>query len=228
MFEGLARILLNTFRSTIHTEEITMRNLLRFIAAMAITGWVGSSQAGIITYDNRADWQAALSSSIVVDSFSNAIAEANTITFDSGVVSALVGGNPCCGDNSVSGGHLNMAVDGDGSVGALFNDWLFPHSIYAFGFDVVGVGAITGVQVTIDDGSGASSYSLNAVAGGTNGFVGFVSDSGTFDEIRFSSVSNSNLDIYDVDNLAFTPAPATLALFGLGLVGLGFSRRKRV
>lgn len=55
------------------------------------------------------------------------------------------------------------------------------------------------------------------------GFTGIV-----FDEIKYTiSAQNSN---FNLDNLQFStavPEPSILALFGLGLLGLGFARRRK-
>jgi hypothetical protein len=65
------------------------------------------------------------------------------------------------------------------------------------------------------------------------GFAGFIASSGDYiTSLYLSQTSNSNY--VAVDNLSFStkvssaPEPTTLALFGLGLVGLGLSRRQKL
>lgn len=197
------------------------------MAVMALAGWAGAAQALIMTYDNLADWTTATGGAAVVsDPFDNDIAQGGVITFDSGVVSSVFG--VFFNDNSVSSGEFKMAVAGDGVAATPFNDWLFPDPIFAFGFDFTRVrdGA---ASVLIDDGSGPVNFELYSVGGGSPGFAGFVSDSGSFSSIRFFD-QELGTDAYGLDNLVFAesvPAPATLALFGLGMAGLGWSKRKK-
>jgi len=204
-----------------------LETITRFIAIMALAGWAGAAQALIMTYNNLADWTNAIGGAAVVsDPFNNDIAQAGSITFDSGVVSSVLG--IFFDDNSVYGGKFNMAVAGDGVFATPFNDWLFPNPIFAFGFNFTDVRA-GAASVLIDDGSGPVNFALYSVGGGSPGFAGFVSDIGMFSHIRFND-QESGTDAYDLDNLVFAesvPAPATLALFGLGLAGLGWSNRMK-
>jgi hypothetical protein len=74
---------------------------------------------------------------------------------------------------------------------------------------------------------------LVTVAGNEIGFVGFEDFSG-IDRIAIGSNTLCPSCIHQLDNVMFesgdgstVPVPATLALFGLGLAGLGWSRRKK-
>ncbi|HEY9098169.1 MAG TPA: PEP-CTERM sorting domain-containing protein [Thiobacillus sp.] len=75
------------------------------------------------------------------------------------------------------------------------------------------------------------SYDLSALApistpGQTNGGA-FRGISRTQGDIRFFQLSNDFIIIHSLEIGQSVPEPATLALFGLGLFGLGFSRYKK-
>lgn len=205
-----------------------MRKFTRFLVALALAGWMGAAQALVMTYDNLADWTTATGgASVVSDPFDNDIEQSGVITFDSGVKSAVLA--VFFTDNSVANGRFRMAVGGDIFIASPTNDWWFPSPIFAFGFDFFDANAGAGTSVLVDDGSGPVSFELFTVGNGSSGFAGFISDSGTFSNIRFYSQLDLT-DAYRLDNLVFAapvPAPDNLALLSLGLAVLGWSKRRK-
>ncbi|MCB1703312.1 MAG: hypothetical protein KDI17_00525 [Halioglobus sp.] len=227
-----------------------MKTFVRCIAVLYFAGCAGGAQALVTSYDNLSDWTVALGNAAVVsDPFDNDIGQGGAITFDSGVLSTVWG--LFLFDNSVSLGSFHMAVSPEGVYATPYNDWFFPHPVFAFGFDFSEV-APGLASVVIDDGSGPDSFELYAVgtgnassAGSANpasvapgpsvyllgysGFAGFVSDSGSFSAVRFYNQAPGTLDAYNLDNLVFAtrvPTPGTLALFSLGIAGLLWSTKR--
>jgi hypothetical protein len=166
-----------------------------------------SSAEAFTTFTNRTAWQAAVDtiagSVTTTDTFSNNIASAQTITLDSGIVSAnSFPPAVAFGDNSVSGGLFFNATDGDfiGTAAGRLN--------------------LTGNF----DGTGNQTLLVNNSIGGANGFLGIIGNA-NFSSIVFGNNTNTD-DVFQIDSASFASAasvPVAVPEPGMitGLVFLG-------
>ena len=219
-----------------------VRRLCRLLPGAAVAATIlgavslpGPAEAFAV-YTDRDEWLAALAGyTIINETFDNNINHADTITFDSGVVST---GTP---DGRSATNRVNAGVyDGsvaDGESSSVFDTitWTFPVPIIGFGMDLSS--GATGDVLTLTgdfDGTGEQVINVLTVLGGNGtGFLGIIGTA-SFTSILLSDANASSLpgENFQVDNLSFAttaqvPEPATLALFGAGLAGLGWIARRR-
>ena len=190
-----------------------------------------SASATLIAYTDRSLWEAAVGGTFIEEDFSgvaNAVYEFSPVdvgdftvsvagdTFGStwhNISSTGSGGSSL---NSVNGTQqLNLATGDRGGTTLEFD-----FEIYAFGADWAYPSNDTRVTSFLIGGIQLDIPFL------TGGFYGFVSDIAL--TTNFLTLTAGPADGFGMDNLVYSqvPEPFTLALFGLGLAGIGFSRRK--
>ena len=193
-------------------------------AALALTISATASSAAVMTYTDRTLWETELNklpgATFTDDPFDNDIAQAQSITFDSGVVSQSSGSF----SNSVSGGMYRGSV-ADFTSRESQVTWTFPTAIQGFGADWVSTADGGVLQVTINDGTGSGDQVFNfgtLLGGNGTGFLGFVG-TGDFTSVLFqdSTLTPDNAgENYEADNLSFaTVIPLPAGLLALGLIG---------
>lgn len=210
-----------------------MIQVFKFLAAATIAVGIATPASAAVIYDDRTNWEAAISGTITNDPFASPKAEAIMITFDSGVTSIAsnlvatpsnIVRDPPGADNDIK--FQSRA----GGLGVVTLTWTFPVAVTGFGADFFGA---QNVFVTGDfDGTGDQIFEIDASIGSADGFFGIVGMA-PFTTITITGAANGS-DFYGVDNLAFAaapsgnvPEPGTLALIGFGLAGLGFARKRR-
>lgn len=194
------------------------KSIIGLLTAFTLSLWVGTANAALIVEN--------------FESFGDGTIITNQLT--GLTVTAADGGDASIASASfpvVAGEPLGI-YNTAGSIGfqsALIFDFLTLGSSIGAIVDFGGFG--TGLQIVAYDGVGGTGNILGTASTLTEAFIG-VNAVGIRSAV-FSQAGQTNatwlLDnlTYDTDPGTRVPVPATLALFGLGLAGLSWSRRKK-
>ena len=207
------------------------------------------AQAALIFFDNRADFELASGLSGITEDFEEANVGVGTVegtgnpldaTTDDGVFSP---GDIAAGLSlSTSDPTDVLLVLGDGAFGpgnkiftedfAALTILSLNPAVTAIGFDLFAGGDSATLDIALFDAVGGAlgATSVTGVNGATATFFGVISDMGAIGQLNIGVPGVTEI----IDNVTFgnavatqLPEPGTLALFGLGLLGLGIAVRRR-
>lgn len=207
------------------------------VLLLTVGATTGLSAAQVMTFTNRADWEAAVGGSYVLENFNSSAVQtiADGATLDTGLLQVTRNGaaNGGDGDLEIRDGSSFGNIDG---TNFLFGETgVEPHESVEFGFNGSDVFAFGADFVSpysgdgIDIVAGGTRYSLSGIGSGAGFFglvemsgasLGAISYDGTLDPITFQ-------ELWQSDNVSYAQVPAPAGLAALGLGALVATRRRR-
>lgn len=190
-----------------------------FIGAFFMGFAVHASALTINTFTNLANFQAAAGSLLIEDFSGEADGAFLTRDFGDFQIDLL---NQNLASPQILSEELVMQTFDFNSIVQL----TFDEAISAFGFDWRNTDSTNDAMELIVDGQ-----IFNFGPAQQSGFYGVIATDGTFSTAGFSDTAGGGAVLSSgfIDDIRYStiPTPTTLALFGLGLAGLGFVLRKK-
>lgn len=205
-------------------------------ASVALAGMT-TVHAVPVTYSTDASFLAAAGGGLTFESFESATQSGTTVTFSGGTFSCS-GSSYCPGFFGVTGSFADTGAQSVFFASPDSATFTFGSAITAFGLAIGGAGDVAALTLTalLSNGSSVTAVGPNHTGPFTVFQAGDRLYFGVIDLAGFSSITftpNSRGDGIFFDSLSYgtagtsVPEPGTLALLGLGLAGLGLSRRRK-
>lgn len=206
---------------------------LACLSLVVVASAVAREAAAFAYYTSRAAWEAAVGAPVTTDHFSNPVANAASILFDTGIVSTHEDFDHFGSANVFADANAIFAGSGRYQGRAMSDAkeiiWVFPTPVFAFGADWISPLSLGRLTVTGNfDGTGMTTVGLlGPLEPDTDGFFGIVG-AGSFASIVLGTESTSQNEAFAADDLSFAsgiPEPGTQVLLVAGLAALGRRRR---